>query len=312
MFDTVTKIKLPSTIACISFLFFSCAPKQQERAVKPVVFVSIVPQKYFVDRISGGLVDCRVMVPPGANAHSYEPRPLQMSLLSTARAYFGVGLEFEGAWLKKFSALSPSMKIVHTDSGVPKIAMTGVIEEALEPMDRKNTPHHDQSGLDPHIWLSPKRVRLQAATIERGLEDIDTTHAEVFRGNAKAFLLEIDSLEKQLSHILPCDSLHQSQAQNVFLVFHPTWGYFARDFCLTQISIEVEGKEPSPMTMKYILDTAKKHRIHTVFTQPEFSRKSAEVIARELGAMVIDADGLAYDWKNNLLAVAKQFAAGGK
>jgi zinc transport system substrate-binding protein len=93
------------------------------------------------------------------------------------------------------------------------------------------------------------------------------------------------------------------------LVFHPTWGYFARDFCLAQISIEVEGKEPSPRTMKEILDVARKHGIKTVFTQPEFSRKSAEVIARELGATVVDADALVYDWKNNLIAVAKKIAA---
>jgi zinc transport system substrate-binding protein len=297
-------------VACISALLFSCAQKQsaQQQPRVPAVFVSIVPQKYFVDRIADGLVDCQVMVPPGANVHSYEPRPLQMSLLSKAKAYFAIGLEFEGPWLPKFAALSPLMKIIHTDSAVPKMAMAPDIEHEI---DGSAPGNHDNGGSDPHIWLSPALVKLQAGSIEQALEQIDTSHSGIFRKNFTTFMRDIDSLEKQLRLILPCDSA-RAAGRRTFLVFHPTWGYFARDFCLTQISIEVEGKEPSPRVMKEILDIAKKYRIRTVFTQPEFSRKSAEVIAHELHASVLDADALAYDWKNNLLSVAKAFAAGGK
>jgi zinc transport system substrate-binding protein len=295
-------------------LFFFCDRKQPAppKAQLPSVFVSIVPQKYFVDRISGGLVECLVMVPPGANVHSYEPRPLQMSILSKARAYFAVGLEFEGPWLPKFASLSPLMKIVHTDGAVPKMAMPPDVEHEIDPSGPGKREHHDHGGLDPHIWLSPELVKMQAASIERALEEIDAAHAGIFRKNYMAFLHDIDSLENQLRLILPCDSPPSAVRTNqrTFLVFHPTWGYFARDFCLTQISIEIEGKEPSPRAMKEILDVARKFRIRTIFTQPEFSRKSAEVIARELHASVLDADALAYDWENNLLTVAREFANG--
>jgi zinc transport system substrate-binding protein len=261
-----------------------------------------------VDRIAAGLVDCQVMVPPGANAHSYEPRPLQMTFLTNAKAYFAIGMEFEGPWLPKFAALSPFMKIIHTDSAVSKIMMPPDIGHEIDP----SVPgHHDHEGMDPHIWLSPELVKLQAASIAHALEQIDTAHAETFRKNFTSFMRDIDSLEKQLRIILPCDS-GQAANHKAFLVFHPTWGYFARDFCLTQISIEVEGKEPSPRVMKEILDIARKYRIQTIFTQPEFSRKSAEIIAHELHASVLDADALAYDWKNNLLIVAKEFAGGEK
>jgi zinc transport system substrate-binding protein len=258
-----------------------------------------------VDRIAGGLVDCQVMVPPGVNVHSYEPRPLQMSLLSKARAYCAIGLEFEGPWLPKFAALSPAMKIVHTDSGVPKMTMPPDLRHEI---DLSAPGHHDHDGPDPHIWLSPELVKLQAASIERALESIDSVHAATFRKNLSSFMLDIDSLENRIRLVLPCDSALPG-FRKAFLVFHPTWGYFARDFCLTQISIEIEGKEPSPRAMKEILDIAGKYKIRTVFTQPEFSRKSAEVIAHELHASVLDADALAYDWGNNLLAVAKAFGA---
>jgi zinc transport system substrate-binding protein len=262
------------------------------------VFVSIVPQKYFVDRISGGLVNCLVMVPPGADPHTFEPHPAQMSLLSTAKAYFAIGLEFENPWLPKFAAVSRAMRIVHTDSAVAKIPSEDADEQ---------TPSGGQ-GLDPHIWLSPALVKQQVRTIAAALAKIDTAHAAAYVRNRDALLAGIDSLDLRLRALFPCDSAASHKARRAFLVYHPTWGYFAKDYCLRQVSIEAEGKEPSPRMMKRIIDTARFYRIHTVFVQPEFSRKSAEVIARELGAGVLDADALAYDWTNNLLNVAGKLA----
>jgi zinc transport system substrate-binding protein len=265
----------------------------------PTVFVSIVPQKYFVDRISGGLVNCLVMVPPGTNVHTFEPRPGQMTILSTAKAYLAIGLEFEGSWLPKFAAVAPAMRIVHTDATVPKITS----EDSDEPTATGST-----LGLDPHIWLSPRLVKLQAASIATALASIDTCHAIEYTKNLTAFLADVDSLDRQLRKLLPCNGVTAHAPQKAFLVFHPTWAYFAKEYCLRQVSIEVAGKEPSPRTMKAIVDTARAYGIRTVFVQPEFSRASALVIAHELGARVLDADALAYDWKNTLLSVAQRIA----
>jgi zinc transport system substrate-binding protein len=289
--------------AGIALIVCGCGQKHVAGDAGPVVFVSIVPQKYFVDKISNGLVQCLVMVPPGTNAHSYEPHPAQMALLSKARAYFAIGLEFEGPWLPKFASLSPGMRIVHTDSLVPKIAM----DEGPGAAGAGDRHSHDLNGFDPHIWLSPALVKLQAVSIARGLKETDPVHAREYGKNCETFLREIDTLETQLRQLLPCDAAALSHPK-VFLVFHPTWGYFAKDFCLKQVAIEAEGKEPNPRLMKSILDTARSYRIHIVFVQPEFSRKSAEVIAHELGANVLDADALAYDWPNTLLSVAKRIA----
>jgi zinc transport system substrate-binding protein len=291
------------TIAVFSLLAFSCAQKRVQQDERPVVFVSIVPQKYFVDKISGGTINCLVMVPPGTNAHSYEPRPAQMALLSKARVYFSIGLEFESPWLPKFASLSPGMRIVHTDSLVPKIAMDGGPGAA----GAGDGHSHGMGGFDPHIWLSPALVKIQASTIAAALGEIVPLHRETFQKNCGVFLRDIDSLQQKISAILPCDSAALAHPK-MFLVFHPTWGYFAKDFCLKQVAIEAEGKEPNPRLMKSILDTAKSYGIRIVFVQPEFSRKSAEVIAHELGANVLDADALAYDWPNTLLSVAKRIA----
>jgi zinc transport system substrate-binding protein len=258
-----------------------------------------------VDRISGGLVTCLVMVPPGTNEHSYEPHPAQMSLLSHAKAYFAIGLEFEGPWIPKFASMAKGIRMVHTDSLVEKIASTDADEPRSAPSSESGRP---AAGLDPHIWLSPALVRQQAATIAAALEEIDTLHAAAYRANFVSFLRGIDSLDRRLRAILRCDSGEGVARRKTFLVFHPTWGYFAKDYCLRQVAIEVEGKEPSPRMMKSILDTARFYKIRTVFVQPEFSRTSAEVIAHEIGAGVLDADALAYDWKDNLLYVAQKIA----
>ncbi len=293
-------------IAAALAFFCGCAQRHGLAShAGATVFVSILPQKYFVDRISGGLVNCLVMVPPGTNEHSYEPHPAQMSLLSHAKAYFAIGLEFEGPWLPKFASMAPAMRIVPTDSLVPKMPSTDFDEPAATPSSEGGRP---VAGLDPHIWLSPALVRQQAATIAAALEEIDTLHAAAYRTNFVSFLRGIDTLDHQLRAILACDPGGGTVRRTTFLVFHPTWGYFAKDYCLRQVAIEVEGKEPSPRMMKSILDTARFYRIRTVFVQPEFSRKSAEVIAHEIGAAVLDADALAYDWKDNLIHVAREIA----
>jgi zinc transport system substrate-binding protein len=246
------------------------------------------------------------MVPPGANAHAYEPKPLQMTLLSKAKAYFAIGMEFEGPWLPKFAELSKNMIIVHTDSGIQKLPMTEDSDHDGDHFTNANTPDKN-SGVDPHIWLSPKLVKQQALCITKALVTIDPTHTSQYTQNTIQLLVAMDSLEKKILTILPCDSLATGQ-KKAFLVFHPTWGYFAKDFCLKQVSIEVNGKEPSPQTMKAIIDTAKQYGIKTVFAQPEYSKKTAEVLAQELGGKVVIADALAYDWANNLLTVATQIS----
>jgi zinc transport system substrate-binding protein len=288
---------------CLALLLLpSCAAKHVQSEQKPVVCVSIVPQKYFVDRISGGLFDCQVMVPPGTNIHAFEPKPQQMSLLASAKAYFAIGLEFETPWLPRFCAVAPHMRIVHSDSGIQKLASTDHDEEST--VTSQNKQHR---GDDPHIWLSPRLVRKQATLIASALCAIDSVHTQTYAANLTSFVNELDSLDAQLHSILPCDTA--ANTRRAFLVFHPTWGYFAQDYCLSQIAIEVQGKEPGPRTMKTILDTAHAYKIKTVFVQPEYSRKTSEVIARELGASLVDADALAYDWKNNLISVAKSIAA---
>jgi zinc transport system substrate-binding protein len=285
-------------------LFVGCQ-KQDVQNSKPKVFVSILPQKYFVDKICGNLMDVSVMVLPGSSPHTYEPRPSQMKELSKAMAYFSIGVEFENVWLPKFSALSQGLKIIHTDSSVEKLPLDSA--ELVEMRRAKGAKAGHGPGLDPHIWLSPKLVKQIARNTLEGLCAIDPAHEAIFRQNLRLLDLEISGFQDTLRVLFKCDSV--KTRQKAFMVFHPSWAYFAREFGLRQLAIEIEGKEPSAKQLEQIYSVARENHIHTLFVQPQFSRQSAQAMAHELNAQVLVADDLAYNWPENMLLVSRAIAA---
>lgn len=273
-------------------------------AEKLSVFVSIAPQKYFVQQIGKDLVDVTVMVKPGASPATYEPKPRQMAALSDATLYFSIGVPFEHAWLKKISAANPDMKVIHTDHGIEKLAMAAHHhDEKAHHEDGHEGEHHDQTGLDPHIWTSPALVKIQAKTMAEALKAADPSNKNAYEANVNSFIARIDDLDKDLKQIL----LGKQGMQ--FMVFHPSWGYFAKAYGLTQVPIEIEGKDPKPAQLKNLITHAKEDGIKVIFVQPQFSTKSAQTIASEIGGQVAFADPLAEDWMANLRMLAEKFNA---
>lgn len=264
------------------------------------VFVSILPQKYFVEKIGGDLVEVNVMVEPGANPHTYEPKPAQMTKLSTARLFFSIGINFEEIWLEKITAASPSLKIIHTDDGIEKIIMDGD-EHDHDNKKSKSDHNHKKGEPDPHIWLSPKLVLKQALTIKNALVEADPANTAAYENGYSAFISEINALDSEIAAIL------EKSEKRKFIVFHPSWGYFAQAYKLEQIPMEIEGKQPKPAQIQELIKTARKLGIRVIFAQPQFSTQAAEVIAKEIGGKVSFADHLAENWADNLRKTAVLF-----
>lgn len=258
------------------------------------VFVSIAPQAYFVQQIGRDLVDVQVLVEPGADPHTYEPKPQQMVALSKAALYFAVGIEFETARLDKLTAINPGMQVIHTDHGIMKLPMA-------THGDHDGEDHAHQAGLDPHIWLSPPLVMLQARSILTALQDADPTHRSDYETNYRAFILELVDLDAHLRTTF--DGLKGSS----FMVLHPSWGTFAHTYGLNQVPIEVEGKSPKPAQLRTLIKQAQANRIKVVFVQPQFSSKNARQISKAIGGRVVAVDPLARDWAANLRHVAGEF-----
>ena len=289
----------------------------------PAVFVSIVPQKFFVQQIGKDLVDVRVMVEPGASPATYEPKPRQMVELSKSGAYFAVGVPFESAWLEKISATNPNMKVFHTEQGIDKAPMAthhhhDHKEEALHGHEEPDAHDHrsehaegpgrhdheharDHGILDPHVWLSPPLVKIQARNIKSGLQEIDPEHKAEYETNCEEFLRKIDELDARLKR------LFEGKGGLQFMVFHPAWGYFARSYGIEQVPVEIEGKDPKPAQLMELVEHAREKGIRVIFVQPQFSTRSADLVAKEIGGQVVFADPLAENWTENLLQVADKF-----
>lgn len=252
------------------------------------VFVSILPQKYFVERVGGGRVAVSVMVGPGQSPATYEPTPRQMTALSQARLYLSIGVAFEDTWMKRIRAANPALHVVPIERGVALLPLTGA--------------EGGPDGTDPHVWTSPQRVKIMAASIRDALIGTDPAHRDGYESNYLAFIAELDALDRDIRAIL-------AQAKGKpFLVFHPSWGYFADDYGLRQIPIEAEGKEPGARTLARVIDLGKRERVKVLFVQTQFSRRTAESVAGAIGAKVVAVDPLAEDYPQNLLRVAHAFA----
>jgi zinc transport system substrate-binding protein len=265
--------------------------------------VSIVPQKSIVEAIGGELVNVSVMVLPGNSPHSYEPKASQMKDLNDAKIYFAIGVEFENAWLKRFQNQNKSLKIVDTSKGIEKLAM---IKHKHDDDDHKGHKHHDHhddhkaESKDPHVWTSTQNLKVIAKNIYNELISIDSKNSATYEANYKLLINKIDSVQSQIKEILK-----DTPKDSKFMVFHPAWGYFANEYGLIQIAVEVEGKEPKPAILVELIKEAREENIKAIFTQPEFSEKSAKVIADELGIKVIKASPLNPKWDENLINLAK-------
>jgi len=278
------------------------------------VFVSILPQRYFVIKIGGPRIHVSTMVLPGANPHTFEPRPRQMVELVKAKVYFAAGVPFETTWLVRIASANPRMVIVHTDAGIEKknmymhqypeaesISRSQPADHALR-FQKSRNGHLHEGEKDPHTWLSPPLAKIHARNILNALVDVDPSFRGLYEANYQKLETEIDAVDSRLKDVF--SGVGQRTA---FMVFHPAWGYFAETYNLKQVPVEVEGKEPKPADLRHLILWAKNNNVKVVFTQKQFSAKSAEVIAGAINGQVIYADPLAEEWSENLLFVAEKF-----
>lgn len=252
------------------------------------IAVSILPQKTFVEAIGKDKVKVTLMVEPGSSPHSYEPKPSQMKALGSASAYFTIGVEFESVWLPRFASQNKTMRIVNTTEGITRLPIAM----------HHHGDHHDHGTLDPHIWTSPSNVKIISKNIKDALVDSDPKNKHFYEENYTIWVEYVDSIDSTIRANL------ERIKDGKFMVFHPAWGYFAHEYGLTQVAIEIEGKEPKPKQVASLIKKAKEEDIKAVFVAPEFSQKVAAQIAKELGVPVVALSPLDPKWGENLIQLS--------
>jgi len=271
-------------------------------AGKIPVFVGIPPIAYFAERVGGEHLDARVLVAPGQSPHTFEPTPRQVAELNSAKVYFSMGMLFEERILAKVTAANPDLAVVDCRRG---IELRTIEEgEAHEGAHEGEGEEREKAGqLDPHVWLDPRLAKVIASNIRDGLKAVDTAHGCDYDANLAEVQKDLDDLDADLRR-----QLAPLKGQ-VFMVFHPAFGYFARAYGLRQLAVETGGKEPGARQLAALIAEARQRGIRVVFVQPQFSKKSADTVAKAIGGAVVPIDPLARDYIANLREVGAKIAA---
>ncbi len=254
------------------------------------VLVSVAPHKFFIDQIAGDTVNVILMVPAGASAHTYEPTPRQMIAASKADIWFRIGESFEDKAIQALKSYHPNLQVVDLREGLNLIT------------DPTHVCSHHKGCADLHFWLSPRMAKQQAETITHALKAAYPNNASLYQQRLEKFLKELEDLDKEImAKLAPLKN-------RTIMVSHPAYGYFVRDYDLKQVSIEFEGKDPTPQQLTRILDEARNSQIKKIYVQPQYSSKGAYLIAREIGALVIVLDPYSEAYFISLREIANQFA----
>lgn len=275
------------TVAALYYLY-SLKTDANGSKDKIEVIVSVGPQMEFVKAVGGDKVEVTLMVPPGADPHTYEPLPDQLNHVSNAQMYVEVGtpIEFELNYMDKLKTMNPNMLVVNSSSGVDLIPNTA----------------ENENNSDPHVWVSPKNAKIMVENIYQGLVQIDPNNKEYYTTNRNNYTEQLDELDANITKSL------EGKENSQIIVYHPAWAYFCKDYHLQQIPIESGGKEPTSQEIADVIEFARKNDVKVIFIEPQYSPKSAEVIASEINGKVLIIDDLAQNYIENLKNVTETFS----
>ncbi len=283
------KVVILFTIISLILTMSACQTQTSTTNDKLTVVVSVVPQATFVYKIAGDLVEVVTIIPPGNSPANYQPSAREMGQLSIASIYFTLEMPTEKAnILPKVTDFNKDITIINLHTLVEK----------TYPMLTSGHDHHEGEDVDPHIWLSPKRAILMVQEIAKQLGIIDPTNKSIYEENAIRYIEEINNVDKEISEIT------SQLQQKTFLIYHGSYTYFANDYNLEMIAIEIEGKQATASDLQQVIDIAREKNIKTIFYQDEFDDQQANTIASEIGGSVIKAMPLSPDYLESLLAFA--------
>jgi len=256
------------------------------------IFVSVAPQAWLVEGIGGDRVEVDVLVPPGASPASHEPTPRQLGRLSRARAWFLTGAPMERGLVPRADR-HEGLEIIDTTVGI----------DLLRVAEHDSHHGHGHGEVDPHIWLSPRRMRAQAGIIAAALTRLDPDGAESYSESGAAIDSLLAEVESEIAAMLEPFSGRE------ILVFHPSFGYLCADNGLRQVAVESGGMSPSPRHLTDVMEQARAAGTRSIFVQPQFSDTAARSVAAELGLDVVILDPLARDYPANIRRIAAALAA---
>lgn len=278
------------------------APDAAGSSLPVKVIVSIVPQAWIVDQVGGTLVQVEVLAPPHHSPETYQITPRQMDALGKAALYFRIGMPFEEALVDRLHSTFPELVIADTRNNVPMLALSAHHHDDADEHDHEH--EHEHGSEDPHIWLDPLRVKIQAQTVFQTLLPLLPEQEAVLRQNLQILENTLDSLHTELSALL------DPFRGRTFFVYHPAFGYLADRYGLLQQAVEFEGKSPGAQRLYALIDEIRQSGATAIFTQPQFNVAELTAVARSAGVEMVTLDNLLYDYPESMRAIGRAIAGG--
>ena len=279
--------------------FGGCQAQSSESIVgaQITVAVGIVPQAAFVEAVAGDLVSVVTMIPPGYSPANFSPTAAQMQALSDAQVYFTLQMPAEQAnILPKVKDFNEDILIVDLRAAAaeeyPLLSAEG--HDHAEELGENHEDEHDHGSVDPHLWLSPKRAVVMVQTIADELSKIDRDNEERYQENAAEYIEQLEELDAEISRKLV------DLEQRAFLIYHGSYGYFADDYGMDMVAIEIAGKQATSAELQEVIGFALENNIRTVFYQDEFDDSQAQTASREIGGTVAQVSPLSKDYIDSL------------
>lgn len=268
-----------------------CLQGTEDKTLSHYVLVSVAPHRFFVQKIAGDTVFIGLLVPAGDSAHTYEPTPKQMIQASKADAWFQIGEPFEKRASSALLSRNPTLQLIDLRQGLELIYDHSCAH-------CRNRP----DSADPHIWLSSRLAKRQAQTIAEALSRLYPENRDLYMSNLGLFINELTELDNDIKNMF------KDKSPKTIVVSHPAYAYFCRDYGLKQISIEFEGRDPSPQQLTMLLQELKTLSIKTIYTQPQYSVKGAQLIAQQLDVKTVSLNPYSEDYLNTMRAIGKNFS----
>lgn len=288
-----------SVIILTILLFISCNSSKKDDI--QTLSVTIEPQKYFLEQLVGDKFNINCVVPNGSNPESFDLAPSQMLNISKSKAYFKVGyLGIENTWINDIGKTNAGIRFIDCSEGI-----TPIIEHDCNHHDHDHSHGHGHAGgIDPHTWSSPATARIMVDNMYKAVVEIDSINRSFYTDNYNNLVAEInntDSIIRYYTENASCKS---------FIIFHPALSYFSEEYGLEQLTIEYEGKNPSPSQLKLLIDKARVDGVKAVFVQQEFDPKNVETVANAIGVKPIPVNLLSYNWPDEMIKIGKAIAHG--
>lgn len=297
----ISKIWASIVLIGLAGLLGSCGQNDAELSQdqRLGVFVSVLPQAYFAERIGGKFVSVGVLVGPGRDPHTFEPTAEQMARLARARIYFRLEMPFEDTLCTRLASINVNLLIVDTLKEIQ-----GQVPQAYHENHQDHGDHHTGEGeIDPHVWLSPRLAKVLARTMCEHMCKADPGNEQSYRNNLQQLQADLTRLDEKIATAL------EPLRGRTFYVFHPAFGHFAQAYGLKQRAVEAGGKSPTAKDIKTLIDQAQAEGVKIIFVQPQFSQTAAKTIASQIGGVVVPIDPLAKNYISNLQDMAEKIQA---